>query len=54
MMMGWDNLSDLRPPTGLLFNSMCYMSKEKHGEMMSTGELIRPPELSGTPTSTVA
>jgi hypothetical protein len=52
--MGWDYISELRPPTGLLFISQVIY---EHGEpwwndCVDRGKLlILPPELSGNPTS---
>jgi hypothetical protein len=37
MSVGWDYLSELRPPTGMLFVPRWYMSMENHGEMLCTG-----------------
>jgi hypothetical protein len=49
--MGWDYVSEMRPPTGLLFISQVI---HEHGEPWwndtGSGKLIRPPELSGNTT----
>jgi hypothetical protein len=31
-MMGWDHVSELRPPKGLFFNSVWYVSMEGYGD----------------------
>jgi hypothetical protein len=36
MSMGWDYVSELRPPTGLLFTPRKYMTMDNHSEMIST------------------
>jgi hypothetical protein len=38
MSMGWDYVSKLQPPTGLLFSPRWYMSMDNRGRMISTGE----------------
>jgi hypothetical protein len=38
MSMGWDYVSELRPPTGLLFIPRCFMSMENHGGITLTGK----------------
>jgi hypothetical protein len=38
MSMLWDYVSELRPPSGLLFIPRWYMSMESHGGMILTGE----------------
>jgi hypothetical protein len=38
MSMGWDYVSELRPPTGLLLIPTWHMSMENHGGMISAGE----------------
>jgi hypothetical protein len=38
MSMGWDYVSEFRPPTGLLFIPWWYMSTENHGWMILTWE----------------
>jgi hypothetical protein len=50
--MGWDYVSELRPPTGLLFiPPMICVRGDPWGIDIRRGELpIRLPELSGNPT----
>jgi hypothetical protein len=38
MSTGWDYISELRPPMGILFMTKLYMSMESHGGMILTGE----------------
>jgi hypothetical protein len=38
MSIGWDYVSELLPPTGLLFISQVILSMENHDEMISAGE----------------
>jgi hypothetical protein len=38
MSMFWDYISDLRPPTGLLFTARLYMSMENHIGMIWQGK----------------
>jgi hypothetical protein len=38
MSMGWNHISELFPPTGLLFIPRWYMSVESHGEIILTGK----------------
>jgi hypothetical protein len=49
MSMGWDYVSELRPPTGLLFvTQVIYEHGEQCWSNIDRGRLlIRPPELSG-------
>jgi hypothetical protein len=45
-------LSELRPPTGLLFIfQVIHERGETWWNIIGRGKLIRPPELSGSPTS---
>jgi hypothetical protein len=41
MSMGWDYVSELRPPTGLLFAPIWYVSIENHGGMILPGKYRR-------------
>jgi hypothetical protein len=55
MSMGRDYVSELWPPTSLLFIPHEKYENEEHGGMMSTEEnsfFTRAPDLSGNPTST--
>jgi hypothetical protein len=48
--MGWDYVSELLPPMGLLFFPKLIYEYRDHGGMISTGKLlIRLPELFGKP-----
>jgi hypothetical protein len=51
--VGWAYVSELRPPTGLLFiHQVMYVHGEPRWINIDKGKLpIRPPELSGHPTS---
>jgi hypothetical protein len=52
MSMGRDHVSELRPPTGLLFiPQVIYEHGEPWWNDNDRGKLIHPPELSGNPTS---
>jgi hypothetical protein len=55
MMMGWDYVSELQPPTGLLFiPQVIYEHVESWMNDIDRGKLlIHPSELSGNPTSGV-
>jgi hypothetical protein len=53
MLVGRDYVSELRPPTGLLFipRVMCEHGQQLWDNIDKRKLLIRPPELSGNPTS---
>jgi hypothetical protein len=50
--MGWDYISELRPPTGLLFiPQVIYEHEEPLWNDIDSEKLIRLLELSGKPTN---
>jgi hypothetical protein len=51
---GWDYVSEMRPPSGLLLMAqMMYEHGDARWNSIDRRKLIRPPELSGYPTGRV-